>query len=57
VIVEVHRLEPLLFGVTGRNMTILTLSAGAVTIISLIACYVPVRRATRVDPLAVLKTV
>ena len=48
-------LEGLLFGVTPRDPLILALVTGAVAIATLAACYIPGRRAARVDPMIALR--
>jgi ABC-type antimicrobial peptide transport system permease subunit len=44
-----------LFGVTGRDPLIYAAVAALVTMVSLLASVVPARRATRVDPMLVLR--
>ncbi len=49
-------LESLLFGVTPLDPVTLTLVPTVLTLAALVACYLPARRATRLDPMLALKT-
>jgi ABC-type antimicrobial peptide transport system permease subunit len=48
-------LQGLLFGVTARDPLILAGVTIAVAVATLAACYIPVRRAVRVDPMVALR--
>jgi putative ABC transport system permease protein len=48
-------LESLLFGVTARDSVTLTVAALVLLFVTLIACTIPARRATRVDPATALR--
>jgi putative ABC transport system permease protein len=48
-------LESLLFGVTARDSVTLTVAAVTLLFVTMIACLIPARRATRVEPVTALR--
>jgi putative ABC transport system permease protein len=48
-------LESLLFGVTARDTVTLTIASLVLLVVTAVACLIPARRATRVDPVTALR--
>jgi predicted permease len=49
-----HTLESLLFGVSATDLRVLLLVSGVLGVVAVVACCVPARRATKIDPLLAL---
>ena len=49
-------LASFLFGVSGRDPLTMIVAAGALGLVAIAACILPVRRATEIDPMIALKS-
>jgi putative ABC transport system permease protein len=55
-LLAVKLVSSLLYGVEPRDPVTLAIAAALLILVSLIACYVPARRASRIDPILALRT-
>jgi putative ABC transport system permease protein len=48
-------LSSLLIGVSGYDVTTFVIVSAVLVLVALLACYLPARRATKIDPLVALR--
>ena len=48
-------MSSLLFGVAPTDLVTFTIVPGVLVVVAFVACYIPARRATKVDPLEALR--
>jgi predicted permease len=55
-LLAVKLVSSLLYGIEPRDPVTLAIAAALLVLVSLVACYVPARRASRIDPILALRT-